>query len=219
MMISPQYYDKYVRDVRDTVRKPFISNPAIDNAAQLQVALRGGWDRVWFEDVKNGRLNRNEFVALQMYQAETERLKSKFLSDGLLDDRERNILESRRKDLLDLYKKYYHGDYNPSFNAGGIDDTGSFRNYIYDRKLEYQYGKIYDGIVSGQMTEREYLRADNNIESIQRYRGTIGEYPRFFSRISGIQHQLLRNSIENNDRLIYYYNNNWEREWWRWILL
>jgi hypothetical protein len=54
-----------------------------------------------------------------MYQAETERLRAKFLSDGILDDNERRTLEQRQRELDRLYNTYIQGDYYPNYQVGG----------------------------------------------------------------------------------------------------
>jgi len=210
MIGLPGYHYRYVRDTGDWVR---VNNDPLIDAIQMvmirnQVAQRGGIDSVLYQDARNGRLNRNEFVALQAYQAETERLKAKFLEDGRLDENERRILQEREQNLYRLYAKYVSGDYHPRFNVGGLDDQGHLRNYGYDRQLTYQYGRIYDGITSGELTYREYNRLDNNLEVINRYRGWTGEFSNIFNPYDPV-----RSGFEYNRYLLDVYSNNWEREW------
>jgi hypothetical protein len=167
----------------------------------------------FYREARSGRLNRDEFTALQMYQAETEKLRAKFMTDGVLDDNERRILQERQRELDRLYNNYIEGDYHPRYQIGGYRNGDNMDPNI-DRRMLEQYGRIYDGIRSGELTYREYNRLDNNLEAISRFRGYAGAY--------GLQYNpfyrpYIHGALDYNSNLIDNYNNNFERQWWRYF--
>jgi len=221
MMGWPLYNYNYIHEVGDSVYKPGplapLSERIIDSLnmsrTREEIMNQGGFDNALYNGVRENKINKDEFTALQMYQAETERLRQKFLQDGQLSDEEKRILQQRQDDLTRLYRKYVDGDYHPKYDLGGRDAQANYRNYYYDKQVYDQYSKLYDGIRSGEITRREYLVTDNNLEAIQRYRGAVGEFQRLFDPDSRYQHSVLRNALSFNNTLIDYYNNNWERTW------
>ena len=171
-------------------------------------------DADFFREVRSGRLNRDEFIALQMYQAETERLRAKFLSDGILDDNERRILQQRQRELDRLYNTYIRGDYYPNYQVGGYRNGDRMDPNI-DQRMIDQYGRIYDGIRNGELTFREYNRLDNNLEAISRYRGYASAYGWNYDPF---YKPYIHAALDYNNNLLNYYNNNFERQWWRYFI-
>jgi len=167
----------------------------------------------FYREARSGRLNRNEFIALQMYQAETERLRAKFLSDGILDPNERRILQERQGELDRLYNTYLQGDYYPNYQVGYRN--GDRMDRIVDQRMIDQYGRIYDGIRNGELTFREYNRLDNNLEAISRYRGYASAYGWNYNPFYKPN---LHAALDYNNNLLNYYNNNFERQWWRYFV-
>ena len=171
-------------------------------------------DADFYRETRTGRLNRDEFTSLQMYQAETERLRAKFMADGRLDENERRTLEQRQRELDKLYNMYVNGDYHPNYQVGGYRNGDRMYADI-DARMKEQYGRIYDGIRSGELTYREYNIVDNNLEAISRYRGYAKAYgwnwdPSY--------RRILHDSLNYNSLMIDYYNNNWEKQWWKRII-
>jgi len=165
-------------------------------------------DADFYREARSGRLNRDEFTALQMYQAETERLRAKFLKDGILDANERRILEQRQRELDRLYNMYVKGDYHPKYQVGGYRN-GDRMDPRVDKRMIDQYGRIYDGIRNGELTYREYNILDNNLEAISRYRELRGCGSAYECNRS------LHDRLDHNDSLIDYYSNNFEIQWLR----
>jgi hypothetical protein len=187
--------------------------PNRDGLRERIFDARNVGDYHFYQGVRSGRLNRNEFIALQMYQAETERLRAKFLADGVLDDNERRILQERQRELDRLYNTYIRGDYYPNYQVGYRN--GDRMDSIVDQRMIDQYGRIYDGIRNGELTYREYNRLDNNLEAISRYRGYASAY--------GWNHNpfykpYIHAALDYNNSLLNYYNNNFERQWWRYFV-
>jgi hypothetical protein len=176
-------------------------------------------DADFYREVRTGRLNRDEFIALQMCQAETERLRTRFLSDGFLDDKERGILQERRRELDRLYNTYVRGDYHPRYQLGGyemeyevvgkgVKRTLEILGSGINQKMIDQYGRIYDGIKSGELSKREYNILDNNLEAISRYRG----YAFGHGWVSDpLYHPYIHSALDYNNNLLNHYNNNFER--------
>jgi hypothetical protein len=169
----------------------------------------------FYTEARSGRLNRDEFIALQMYQAETERLRAKFLSDGFLDHNERTVLAQRQRELDRFYNSYLEGDYYPRYQVGGYRN-GDAMDHIVDRRMMDQYGRIYDGIRSGDLTYREYNILDNNLEGVSRH---SGYYLEGVLRHNGWNYNpsykpSLYPLLDYTNNLLNYYNNNFEREWW-----
>ncbi len=146
-----------------------------------------------------------------MYQAETERLRAKFMADGVLDPNERRTLEQRQRELDRLYNTYVSGDYHPKYQVGGYRNGDKMDEGI-DQRMINQYGRIYDGIRNGELTYREYSQVDNNLESISRYRGLAGAYGWNYNPM---YKHLIHSALDYNSYLIYDYKHNWERQWWR----
>jgi len=206
---------KYIPEVNDWVRQRTGVGRIFDqiqlNNIRRDIYLQGGFDNALYNGVRSGRLNRDEFIALQMYQAETERLRQSFLRDGVLDERERRILQERHNDMLRLYHKYSTGDYHPRYQVGGMGQDDRIRNPLIDSQFVNQYGKIYDGIRSGDLTRREYHIVDNKLEAINRYRGYVGDFP------LGRNYTCVRDALNYNNYLIDVYRNNWDRRFPDWI--
>lgn len=187
--------------------------PNRDGLINRMFDRRNVGDIDFYREARSGRLNRNEFTALQMYQAETERLRAKFLSDGILDDNERRILGERQRELDRLYNTYLQGDYYPNYQVGYRN--GDRMDRIVDQRMIDQYGRIYDGIRNGELTYREYNRLDNNLEAISRYRGYASAYGWNYNPFYKPN---LHASLDYNNNLLNYYNNNFERQWWRYFI-
>jgi len=95
--------------------------------------------------VKNGSLNRQEFVSLNNYAQQTEKMKAKFLKDGDLSASERAILNSRQNGYDKNFQKYSTGDYHPRTIGTTYEQN----------KMIGNSNRLYDGLRSGQITNGE----------------------------------------------------------------
>lgn len=188
--------------------------PNRDGLINRMFDRRNVGDIDFYREARSGRLNRDEFTALQMYQAETERLRAKFLSDGILDDNERRTLEQRQRELDKLYNTYIKGDYHPKYQVGGYRN-GDRMDSIIDQRMINQYGRIYDGIRNGELTYREYRIVDNNLEAISRFRGYASAYGWNYNPL---YKPYVHAALDYNSNLIYDYKHNFERQWWRYFI-
>lgn len=188
--------------------------PDRDELIHRLLDRRNVGDIDFYREARSGRLNRDEFTALQMYQAETEKLRAKFSADGVLDANERRTLEQRQRELDGLYNTYVGGDYHPRYQVGGYRN-GDRMDAAIDQRMINQYGRIYDGIRNGELTYREYNHVDNNLEAISRYRGYAGAYGWNYNPM---YKPLVHSALDYNSNLIYDYKHNWERQWLRYFL-
>jgi len=136
---------------------------------------RGGFDSAFYAGIRSGSLNKDEFIALQMYKAETDRLRQSFEADGSLTNQEKQILKEREENLVRLYQKYISGDYHPKYQVGGMGEDGSTKSQSIDKEIMKLYGDMFDKTANRELTKEEFSHLNKKFEKFSELRGKYGE--------------------------------------------
>ena len=161
--------------------------------------------------VKNGSLNKQEFMRLSTYDQQTREMEGKYLKDGNLSFKEKQILERRNKysnKLLNLYKR---GDFHPGHRKA--------KNGI-ERKMQNQLSRTYNGLRSGSLTYGEGVntlnRQGNVATNYGKYKATPNGFRNFIrgkNTFAPWEKRSIHRQLNRNSRQISDLKNNWASDW------
>jgi hypothetical protein len=166
--------------------------------------------------VRNGSINRDEFMALEKFDQQTHQLEGQFLKDGQLSSEEKRMLDSRMLQSKQMMNNYTGGDFHP-FTAGPRNQLDARR----DSQLLQTYSGIRDGSLAGPgiFSRDEGARALDGIGNVStaRGKGAINlpfgghVYPDFNRMLDGSQNNInnLRNNWRNSPPTMMPYNHSW----------
>ena len=161
--------------------------------------------------VKGGAINRQEFMRLSTFDQKTRELEGKFLKDGKLTFKERQILEKRNSFNQKMLNRYKHGDFHPGSRKP--------RNSI-ERKMQNQLHRTYSGLRSGSLTQGEGVRTLDRQGQVATNYGRMKATPNgFWNRVHGKstfspwEKRSIHRQLNRNSSNISHLKNNWASDW------